>query len=148
VVRAARAGGEDGAVTTVLINVIVPLSSVLLGAALTYWLNVRERRRTLVEDQFNAAITAVAIADASQHYIKQFARPEHISDDEFAELLTAIARAAVEGATKRAAEAREAIARVIQYAPDMKPFYEDAQVIVERPDEIIDALRQARARVT
>jgi hypothetical protein len=47
---------------------IVPLLSVLLGADLTYALNVRTRRIGQVEDLFDAAIAATAVADACQHY--------------------------------------------------------------------------------
>jgi hypothetical protein len=49
-------------------DVVVPLASVLLGAAITYWLNVRTRRRTKVEDIFHDAIAAVAVAQASRGY--------------------------------------------------------------------------------
>jgi hypothetical protein len=40
----------------VLTTAVLPLLSVLLGSALTYWLNVRARRRTFIEDLINAAI--------------------------------------------------------------------------------------------
>lgn len=53
-----------------IVNALVPLSSVLLGAWLTYVLNVKSRRRTNVEDLFNQAIGAVAVADSSSHYIR------------------------------------------------------------------------------
>jgi hypothetical protein len=43
----------------------LPLLSTLLGGGITYWVNVRQRRRTYVEDLFNAAIAAVAAAEVS-----------------------------------------------------------------------------------
>ena len=50
-----------------VVNGAVPVLSVLLGAGLTYWLNVRQRRRSTVENLFDQAIAAVAVADAAQH---------------------------------------------------------------------------------
>jgi hypothetical protein len=35
---------------TILTTAVLPLLSVLLGGALTYWLNARARRRTFIED--------------------------------------------------------------------------------------------------
>jgi len=131
-----------------ILSAIVPVVSVLLGAAITYWLNVRTRRKTFVEDQLNGAIAAVAIADASRHYLRSVARPEALSDRQYRELLADIAKAAVENHTKRAGEAREALARVMQYDPKVRAFYEDAQAVTDRPIEIIDHLIELKAERT
>lgn len=121
-------------------SALVPLASVLLGGALTYWLNVRARRRSRVEDLFNEAIAAVAVADASKSYLRQVAKPAVLSDGEYQSLLSSIARSAVEVHIQRAAEAREVVAKVIQYEPKVRPFYADAEAITSSADEIITVL--------
>jgi hypothetical protein len=129
-----------------IIDALVPIVSVFLGAGITYWLNVRGRRRNFVEDQFNAAIEAVAIASASEYYMKTVARPDHMSEQAYQELLTDIARTAIETHTQRTGQAREAIARVAQYEPQVKPFYMDAQAVVNQPEAILNILVKARER--
>jgi hypothetical protein len=57
-----------------------------------------------------------------------------------------IAHNAIEAHMQRAAEAREAIAKVIQYEPKVQPFYADAEAITSRADEIIKLLTEARKR--
>ncbi|MER7894438.1 hypothetical protein ABTX15_32025 [Micromonospora sp. NPDC094482] len=49
-----------------LTSVVVPLASIAVGATLTYWLNVRVRRTSQVEELINAAIGAVAMEEASR----------------------------------------------------------------------------------
>lgn len=44
-----------------VIDALVPFLSVILGAAITYWFGVRQRRRTLADDHFNDAIAAVSL---------------------------------------------------------------------------------------
>lgn len=97
-------------VAPVVVAAVVPLLSVLLGAAMTYWLNVRTRRRNHVEDAFNEAIAAVAVADASKSYLRRVAKPAEISAADYQQLLADMGRTAVEGHTKRCSEAREALA--------------------------------------
>lgn len=50
---------------------LIPVLSVLAGAAITYWLNVRSRKRTRVEDIYHDAIAAVAVAAAARNFITQ-----------------------------------------------------------------------------
>lgn len=126
---------------------VVPLLSVLIGAALTYWLNVRARQRNYVVDLFNQAITAVATADAGRHYIRDVAKPRALSEDDHRELLGQIARAAIESHTRYAGEARTALAQVYQYEPAVKPYYQDATAVIDRPEEIIAFLIDARDRL-
>jgi len=131
---------------TIVTAALVPLASVLLGAALTYWLNVRGRRHRLVEDQFNAAILAVAVADASKYYLSGTARPPHMQDAQYGQMLANMNQAAIESHAKRLAEAREAIARLVQYEPQLAPYYRDAEALVNEPDAILRMLVDARAR--
>ena len=48
-----------------VLGVVLPFVSVLLGGAITYAVNVRDRRRGKVEDVFHEAIGAVAAAQAT-----------------------------------------------------------------------------------
>jgi hypothetical protein len=62
---------------------LVPVLSVLAGAAITYWLNVRTRNRTRIEDIYHDAIAAVAVAAASKDFITQVGRWHGATDDEY-----------------------------------------------------------------
>jgi hypothetical protein len=125
-----------------VVNGMVPVLSVLLGAGLTYWLNVRQRRRSTVENLFDQAIAAVAVADAAQHYLRAdfFVQPVAANDDEMRQLRARIELSAIENAAQRAAEARQALARVLQYAPDIRAYYQVADLVIKVPDEIIAQL--------
>ena len=64
--------------TSTIVSAVVPIASVFLGALVTYWVNVRTKRRSSAEDLVNAAIAAVAVAEANQ------ARFTHVNlPDEF-----------------------------------------------------------------
>lgn len=49
-----------------LVAFALPLGSTFLGAGITYWINVRNRRQTKREDVFHEAIGAVAVVEASR----------------------------------------------------------------------------------
>lgn len=133
---------------SLVLNALVPLGSVLLGAALTYWLNVRSKRRSYVEDLFNQAITAVAVADASRHYLGQLSHPPtELGADEYRQLLAQIARVAIENHFHRTGEAREALGRVLQYEPAIRAYYQDAEAVTRQPDDIIALLTSTRDRL-
>lgn len=131
----------------IIVSSIVPLLSVLVGAALTYWLNVRARQRNHVIDLFNEAIAAVAIADASQHYIRDVAKPRSLTEEDHKDLLREIAKAAIENHTRHAGEARAALAQIYQYEPSVRRYYQDATAVVDRPAEIITFLIETRSRL-
>jgi hypothetical protein len=132
--------------TTVLVSALVPLVSVLIGALITYQLNVRTRKRTFVEDRFNEAIAAVAVADASQHYISSVSQPQWMADEQYRKLLADVNKVAIENHLKRAGDAREAMARVVMYLPEIKPFYQDPPAVAQRNGEILALLEDAKAR--
>lgn len=115
-------------------GVVLPLVSTLVGAGITYWLNVRVRRRNYVEDLFNEAIASVAGADASIDYLSNVGRPPHLSDDEYAELQKWLVTEGLKNWAVTVARANEALARVLPYQPDL------AEVLPYRPD---DAHREA-----
>ncbi len=96
-----------------------------------------------MEDLFTSAVTAVSVADASKSYLRSFARPPALSDSQYQNLLAEIAKNAVDTHTRRCSEAREALARVVPYEPAVRPFYQDAEAVTNRSDEIIVLLKQA-----
>ncbi|MEV0273280.1 hypothetical protein AB0H43_31300 [Hamadaea sp. NPDC050747] len=61
-------------------SALTTIASVLLGAALTYWMNVRTRRRTAAEDTVDAAIAAVALVEVNSRMAPQIVLPEGIDD--------------------------------------------------------------------
>lgn len=130
----------------VVMAAVVPLLSVLLGAAMTYWLNVRTRRRNHIDDAFNEAVAAVAVADASKSYLRRVAKPAEMSTADYREVLAGMAKTAVENHTKRCGEAREALARVLPYEPAVKQYYENAEAVTNQSDAIINVLREAQRR--
>jgi len=134
--------------SSTVITATVPVLSVLLGAALTYWLNVRSRRHSSVEALFDAAIATTAVADASQHYLSGIGRPVGMAESDYQAMMSDIVRTGVENHVKRAAEAREAIARVVQYEPRLRPYYQDSVLSGDRPQEIIRLLLEAKSRNT
>jgi len=129
-----------------IVSAVVPFASVLIGAGVTYWLNVRSRRRSYVEDIFNHAISAVAVADASRHFLAQVARPKHMTEEAYGELLAWIARTTIENHLQRCADAREALARVLPFEPEIRSLYQDAQAITDHPTEVLEVLTAARER--
>ncbi len=124
-------------ITTVVATIVgagVSLVSLLFGALLTYWINDRTRRTHRLEDLFDDAISAVAVADASQYYVRKVGQPEGMTHDDYDTMSTALIRAAVENQAKRAGEAREAIARVV----------EDSVFLGPRPREVMVLLLDAK----
>lgn len=132
---------------SVVVNALVPVGSVLLGAGLTYWLNIRTRQRNFLEDKFNSAIAAVVVTDASKNYLEQVGRPDHMPEAAYSILLVEIAETAIENHTRRAGEARKVIAQVVQYEPRLRQFYTDAQAVTDNPEVIISLLMDARDRL-
>lgn len=57
--------------------ILLQIVSIFVGAAITYVMNVRQRRRTYEEDLVNAAIAAVAAAEISVDYIASVGQPAY-----------------------------------------------------------------------
>lgn len=129
-------------------NIALPLASTLIGAGITYVINVRQRRRIYHEDVVNAAIAAVAAAEISVDFIADVSRPEHMSLDDFAQFQSWLVTEGVKAWATKVAQANEALARVLPYEPALAPL------LPFRPDAsnrgthtaIIDALRRAQPR--
>ena len=127
---------------------VVPLASVLLGAGVTYWLNVYSRRSNRIEDLFDAAISATAVADVSLNYahLSGIGRPPGITDQDFQALGEQLVRDGLNNYFKRASEAREAIARVLPYEPRVKPYYQNPIFVNEQIEEIVNILTESKTR--
>lgn len=136
-----------GMVSTIM-AAVVPLVSVLVGAGVTYWLNVRTRRSNRIEDLFNAAICATAVADVSLNYphLSGFGRPPGIADQDYRALDEQLNLVGFNNYFTRAGEAREAIARVLPYEPRVKPYYENAVFAQKQIQEVMDILAEGKAR--
>ena len=129
---------------------LLPLFSVLLGGFVTYWFNVRVRRRTNEEDAYQAAIAAVAVAEASRNFLRYQSRPARFSDEEYRDLVEERDQKDNDAHIAKVAEAQLAIARLVPYEPSVR-YYDKPSDISERPEEIIgklsgrlDAIRRRR----
>ncbi len=145
--RAVTAQPYDFCMTATL--ALVPLLSVLAGAAITYWLNVRARNRTRIEDIYHDAIAAIAVAAASREFIGQVGPWRGASNDEYDAFTSRMGREGNERYIKAVADARSAIARASAYAPELRRFYAEtggSEFDDALADEIIAAIRQALAR--
>jgi hypothetical protein len=128
---------------------LIPVLSVLVGAAITYWLNVRTRNRTRTEDIYHDAIAAVAVAAASKNFITQVGRWQGATDDEYDAFTSRLGQEGNERYIKAVADARSAIARASAYEPGLRQFYAErngSEFDDTFADEIIGAIRQALAR--
>jgi hypothetical protein len=126
-----------------LTSAVVPLISIAVGASVTYWLNVRARHSTQFEDIINAAITAVAVEEASRSAITRVVA-DQLDPADRTELQAAVIRAAIENHNVKNMQAREAIARVMTIDRSVRSYYLDPDTVSERSAEIIDHLSRLR----
>lgn len=128
---------------------LIPVLSVLAGAAITYWLNVRSRKRTRVEDIYHDAIAAVAVAAAARNFITQVGPWQGATDDEYREFTSQLGRDGNERYVKAVADARGAIARASVFEPQLRRFYtktNGSEFDDALAEEITAAIGQALAR--
>lgn len=131
-----------------LLNTVLPLVSVLLGAAITYGLNVRVRRRTHIDDCFNEAIGTMAVVISSMSYVPHYGKwhPD-VTEQERITLEKEVAREATLGHMKAIAVARDALARCVPYRPDLlRHLNEPVLYVQDHAAEIIDELRRGPKR--
>jgi hypothetical protein len=131
-----------------VLNIALPLLSVLFGAAITYWLNVRDRRRNYVENLFNEAIAATAAAEASIDYIAAAGKPTYMTDVDFQEFNRWLVTEGMKTWATNSVRANEALARVVPYLPELNahlPFEPDSGHRGTN-EAIVSLLRQARPR--
>lgn len=131
---------------TEVVSVLLPLVGVLLGAWITYSLNVRQRRRTRVEDAFSEGIESLAVLVSSMGYVPHYGKwHDAVTEDERIELEKEVARQATLNHMKAIAEARDALARCVPYQPALLRYLEEPVLYVqEHAIEIITELREAR----
>ena len=133
-----------------LVAAVAPLPSLLIGALITYYINIRARRSNRIEDLFNEAISAVAVADASARLSwpggLENIRPQGMSYEDYRQIENEIWHDAVTNSFNRRLEAREAIARVLPYASEVKPYYTDVRLIDNRIQEAMDVLLRAKSK--
>ena len=123
------------------LNAILPLVAVLLGSLITYWVNVRTRVRSKVDDAFREAIAAVAEADSRRKWLENFewgAPP-----DEAAKMLLQVSRDSTLQWVQAVADARAAVARASVYDPTLAQYYRGPmRTFIEDPDKVIEHLRR------
>jgi len=137
-------GCEHGVMSA--FDVLLPLISTLLGAGITYAVNVRDRRRTYVEDLFNQAIAAVAAAESSVNYTAGAGRPLHLTDAEYSDLQKWMVSEGLKNWVGKCADANEAVARVVPYHPELAsalPLHLDVDRL-GRAVELIAELKRGR----
>jgi hypothetical protein len=104
------------------INAILPLVGTLVGAGITYWLNVRTRRHGRIEDLFNRAKEATAAAEVSADYLVDVGRPPHLSDSEYHDLQAWFVAEGIKNWVSRQDAANLALASVVPYRPEVEGF--------------------------
>jgi hypothetical protein len=102
-----------------VLNVLLPLGSVVVGAGITYWINVRARRLGYREDLFNEAMEAVSVAEISVDFRAWVERPALMSEEDYAHVVSWHNMEGVKNATTRVIEANVALARVLPHQPEL-----------------------------
>jgi hypothetical protein len=111
------------------LSILLPFASTFVGAAITYLINVRQRRLSYEENLLNAAIEAVAAAEISVDFLASAGRSSHMTDQDFAEFQSWLVIDGMKAWATKVARANEALARVLPYKPELErllPFQPDA----------------------
>lgn len=129
------------------VDALVPFLSVILGAAITYWFGVRQRRRTLVDDRFDDAIAAVAMVISTISYVPHYGKwhPD-VSEEERVSLEKEVAREATLNHMQAIAAARDAVAKCVPYKSALARFLDEPVLYFQdHAKEIIYELRKGRS---
>lgn len=129
---------------TTVVDALLPLLAILLGAGITYWVNVRQRQRTYVEELFDSAMAAVSAAEVSVDFLAQAGQPQHMTDEDYATFQSWLVTENLKNWANKVREANEALARVLPYQPDIAavlPFSPGADTRGTHT-EVIRLLRQ------
>lgn len=117
----------------------------MIGAGITYAINVRQRRRNYVEDLVNAAIAAVGAAEVSVDFLASVGPSPHMTGADYASFQSWLVTEGMKRWATNVADANVALARVLPYRPalrDLLPYSPDSQHRdTDKP--IIAALRAA-----
>lgn len=123
------------------LTLVLPFASVLLGAWITYVFNVRQRRRTKVEDILHEAMGAVALAQSSSTYITDLPPLPGVTSEEHAAFLRDIHREGHLSFVRAVAAARAAVARASAFDPQLGDNLDAANPFEAHGDAIIARLR-------
>jgi len=127
---------------SVIVQITTSLAAVFVGATVTYFVNVRERRRRHVEDLFNAAIAAVASAKAATMFINNVPADAGLDEGTAMTLALQLRSDGYRQLVERIADARSAISGVTPYRDDLAEFLEPIDAVVENSGEIIRRLKE------
>ncbi|WP_188037099.1 hypothetical protein [Actinotalea sp. JY-7885] len=103
---------------TALSDIVVPLLSILVGAVITYAVNVADRGRRRVEDVLAHAIGAVATVIATSDFVQRVEWQGASPADQKA-MDAEVARDSVRAWVKAVADARVAVAHASAYVPEL-----------------------------
>jgi hypothetical protein len=124
-------------------TIVAPFLSLMLGAGLTYWLSIRQRHQTYLDDLFKAAISAVYVAEACVDYTSHVGRPERLSDAGWAELQDWFTTEGLKQWWSRQREANVALASVRAFRPEVAEHMPLKLDIDHREvDAVVHVLRQ------
>lgn len=125
-----------------VIEVALPFVAVLVGAAITYVLNVRDRRRTKVEDVFHEAISAVAVAQARHDFATRVGPWLGAQPGEYEAFTSKLGQEGQLAAVRSVADARAAIARASAYDPSLREYVGFRADFDAIADDVIARLRK------
>lgn len=103
------------------LSAAIPSGSVLLGAAITYVTNVRQRHRVHTEEVFHEAIAAIAAARAARDYTSAVHWPG-ASPEEATRLNSQLAHEHIRDALRAEMAARVAVARASAHDSDLAHY--------------------------
>jgi hypothetical protein len=114
---------------------------VLVGAVVTYFVNVRDRRRTHEEDLVNSAIAAVTAAKAAMMFINNVPPEAGLDAVRAAEVEQDLREAGYRRFVDLTADARAAVAAVVPYRPELARYLDGHREVFDRAEELMLALR-------
>jgi hypothetical protein len=135
-----------GSIRDMVLDTVPPFLSVVLGAGVTNWINVHQRHRMAVEDLHARAVAAIAGAEARVDYMSSVApwRPDP-SEEEHIGVLEDLGRDAGVNHARKLAEAREAVAEVLPYRPELNRFFRVPPAdFLQNSRDVIAELRRGR----
>ncbi|MCW2539279.1 MAG: hypothetical protein JWN95_1004 [Frankiales bacterium] len=106
----------------IALGIAVPLVSLLVGAWITYALNVRTGKRTRIADIYHDAIGAVTNVLASKDYLSGLGRWQGASDEDWHTFNSQLGHDALLRYVDAVAQARTTLARASAYAPELTPY--------------------------
>lgn len=123
-------------------QMLISAAGVGMGAAITYMVNVRDRRRRHVEQLFNDAIAAVAAAEAAMQFINNVPSEAGLSSARAADLEQDLREESYRRFVQLVALAREALAKVVPYREDLRPYVVDQSSVYRSAEQVTAELKK------